>query len=178
MEKVTLEQGDYVLSREIGDEAQYHAIARKFLDAGCSDNEYPSLDYLKGFPCFGWSGNGLLHGESSFKDSRQLTPEQVLGTVPKWSGEGLPPVGTKVILSGDDEEIEVMCHGVGEKFCGRDRDGCICIFDLYEVEPTKTTEDQAVEDMMQIFLSCGDVDVEGAMRALYRAGYRKAEKIT
>lgn len=90
MSKVKLKPGDYVATKGMT-EAEYHAVAAKFIESGAGEGEYPAFRYAKGgyLQGFGWhiSDNELYHGDFISGDGywaithgcRQLTIEQVLG---------------------------------------------------------------------------------------------------
>lgn len=177
--RINLQPGDYVATADIKDDAEYHAIAKAFTEAGAKSNEYPDMVELSKRDAFGWSANtlGLLHacGPSLSLNGRQLTPDQIL-TTPQW----VPEVGERaeVMLSGELwESCEIAFIGNRFAVFVTDEDGeQVLPFTASRFRPIPTEEDRAVEEMAGLlcdgFLSI-DTSPRDIAKHLHRAGYRK-----
>ena len=89
-EPVTLRPGDYVLTADIKDEAEFIAVRDAFVAAGADHSWYGdnfkgyNFKELKNQECMGWAFDGGLDGWKKcyypYFGKRQLTVAQVLGT--------------------------------------------------------------------------------------------------
>lgn len=164
MEKITLREGDYVLTEGLSDDV-CKAIADNFVGAGAKHCE---LNYGDLGELLGWdvrddllytSSNGYYYRTDVFT-GRCLTPEQVLGTVTQeWSGKGLPPVGEvcEVNYCESWQVCEIIAHFQQKArkvaaFTVERSDGAKSLdaFAEWCFRPIKTDEERDVEAIMDI----------------------------
>ena len=87
-----LRPGDYVLTRDLRDEAHYREVGGAFMRAGAPAGEFPYYDEIFTDSCFGWCRtDGLYHTvdrgvggitPDEGERRRRLTPEQVIAAAP------------------------------------------------------------------------------------------------
>lgn len=96
--KIKLQPGDYC-RRDMGEE-KYREVAQRFFDDGCPECE--SRGSFKDCEYFGWlDGDGFYHAQFAMA-GRLLTYDEVMELAEpdgEWDGEGLPPVGEKVLYT-------------------------------------------------------------------------------
>lgn len=187
-----LQPGDYVSTQGMT-EKQYHAIAKRFIEAGAHPNEHCSYkDPLSDWIFIGWMhGCGFAHWNNPDEfciPNRLLTIDQILSDQPEWDGTGLPPVGAVVeyALNGSDswfkceiishDRLVIQCPHLENECC----DGLQVIRDEKNIRfrPIRSDRDKAIDDLVSVMVD-HYADPKGAEKyirlasKLYDAGYRK-----
>ena len=98
---------------------------------------------------------------------------------PEWEGGGLPPVGCECEMSTPDGWVRAtIVFSDGDIAIGRIHDGqhttSKCDWSRKGFRPIRSEEDRAIEEMVEALQETGYINLRSLMRALYRAGYRKA----
>ncbi|WP_289105249.1 hypothetical protein [uncultured Halomonas sp.] len=98
----------------------------------------------------------------------------------EWNGEGLPPVGAKVVVNCEDE-AQVVGFFRDEVVFVFAQTGVADMEPLHNLSPIRSEERKAVDGMVGVMIDHyghpkGAEGYVGLARALYRAGYRKIEQ--
>lgn len=181
-----LQPGDYVSTKGMTEE-QYHAIARRFIEAGAENHEYPASK-PKDWDNFGWQHNyGLAHWDTVSKfggPNRLLTIDQILSDSPEWDGKGLPPVGAVVECLCPESKVWVKCDIIGpygDYVVGAPSGGGFYGFDANELRPIRSDRDKAIDELVAVIIDHygNPKGGEGYIKlasSIYDAGYRKQQE--
>jgi len=105
-----------------------------------------------------------------------------------WNGEGLPPVGTKVItdypqarhksaMQAHGKKATIVAHADDIAIFEYEHEGCKYYHGFYAGHflPIKSDRDKAIEEMQKIMGRNGFMINPQVYAELYDAGYRKTE---
>lgn len=149
-----LQPGDHVAQKDLTDE-QYHAIAKKFMEAGALSAAYSPDCRSSGNAFFGWDArdNTIYFFRSlDVFTGRLLTPSQILEDDNGWFERGeLPPVGIECEINEPRKDfhgrkIHIFSHYNGCAFGWDDiEQGAYHSDKPYEFRPIKSDRDKAIE---------------------------------